>query len=56
MLFRSAISVASIAIIFGYLPTAMGINVWITLGIGTIAIWALLRFVRKSVKNLELEK
>ncbi len=51
-----AISVASIAIIFGYLPTAMGLNVWITLGIGTIAVWALLRFVGKSVKNLELEK
>ncbi|MBN1469341.1 MAG: Na+/H+ antiporter NhaC family protein [Fusobacteriaceae bacterium] len=51
-----AISVASIAIIFGYLPTAMGINVWISLGIGSIAIWALIRFVGKSVKNLELEK
>lgn len=47
-----AVAVGSIAILFGYIPVSMGINVWISLGIGIIAIWALLRFFGKSVKNL----
>ena len=47
-----AVVVGIIAIVFGYIPVSLGLNVWITLGLGTLAIWALLRFYGKSVKNL----
>lgn len=47
-----AIVVGIIAIVFGYLPVSMGLNVWFTLILGTVAIIALLRFYGKSVKNL----
>ena len=47
-----AIVVGIIAIVFGYLPVSMGLNVWLSLALGTVAIIALLRFYGKSVKNL----
>ncbi len=47
-----AIAVGIIAIVFGYLPVSMGLNVWLSLALGTVAIIALLRFYGKSVKNL----
>ena len=47
-----AVVVAAIAIVFGYLPVSLGLNVWFTLLLGTVAIIALLRFYGKSVKNL----
>ena len=45
--------VAIIAVVFGYIPVSLGLNVWISLAIGTASIWALLRFYGKSVKNLK---
>lgn len=47
-----AISVGTIAIVFGYIPVSLGLNVWISLTMGALAIWALLRFYGKSVKNI----
>lgn len=47
-----ALSVGGIAIIFGYIPVSLGLNVWISLIIGIFSVWALLRFYGKSVKNL----
>lgn len=47
-----AITVGIIAIVFGYLPVSMGLNVWFSLILGTVAIITLLRFYGKSVKNL----
>lgn len=47
-----AVSVALIAVVFGYIPVSLGLNVWISLTLGSVAVWALLRFYGKSVKNL----
>ena len=45
--------VAIIAVVFGYIPVSLGLNVWISLAIGTASIWGILRFYGKSVKNLK---
>ena len=45
--------VAIIAVVFGYIPVSLGVNVWVTLAIGTASIWGILRFYGKSVKNLK---
>lgn len=50
-----AVAVGIIAIVFGYIPAALGLNIWLTLAMGTFAVWALLRFYGKSVKNLKEE-
>ena len=42
-----AISAAVIACIFGYIPVGFGLNHWLTLPLGAVATWALVRFVGK---------
>ena len=42
-----AISAAAIACIFGYIPVGFGLNHWLTLPLGAVATWALVRFVGK---------
>lgn len=43
-----ALTVFGVSLVFGYLPVAFGIPVWIGLIIGGVAVWAILRFFGKS--------
>ncbi|AQW87021.1 Na+/H+ antiporter [Campylobacter pinnipediorum subsp. caledonicus] len=45
-----AVSVGIIAIVIGYIPVALGISVWVSLVLGLIATWSLVRFVGKKVE------
>ncbi|AQW82218.1 Na+/H+ antiporter NhaC family protein [Campylobacter pinnipediorum] len=45
-----AVSVGVIAIVIGYIPVALGVSVWVSLVLGLIATWSLVRFVGKKVE------
>ncbi|SFK16028.1 Na+/H+ antiporter NhaC [Marinilactibacillus piezotolerans] len=47
-----ALAVGTISIVFGYLPSAMGINIWITLPITFIAIIAMVFLLGKKVETI----
>ncbi len=44
-----ALVVAAVAILLGTLPTGFGVNPWICLGAGTVALAVILRFVGRRV-------
>ena len=44
-----AISVAIIAILFGYIPVSLGVPVWLSLFIGSSVIFLLIFFIGKKV-------
>lgn len=44
------LSVGAITIVVGYLPVALGLNIWIALILGLIATYLLVRFVGKKVE------
>ncbi|WP_028274452.1 Na+/H+ antiporter NhaC family protein [Atopococcus tabaci] len=48
-----AIAVASVSIVFGYIPSALGLNVWISLLVGLLAIVALVWILGKKVDPTE---
>lgn len=45
-----ALTAGAVACIFGYIPVGFGMNHWLTLPIGAIAVWALVRFYGKSTR------
>lgn len=47
-----ALAVGIISIVFGYLPSAMGINIWITLPVTFIAIIAMVFLLGKKVETI----
>ena len=51
-----ALFVAGVTVVFGYLPAGLGLNVWVCLGLGVIAIFAVLMIFGKKVPDAsELE-
>lgn len=51
-----ALAIAGIAIVVGYIPAGLGLPAWVSLIIGIIAIWAMLKFIGKSTNIKDLEK
>lgn len=47
--FPYALTVCGISIIVGYLPVAMGLNVFLTLALGLLAVFLTIRFIGKKV-------
>ncbi|MPM90440.1 hypothetical protein SDC9_137561 [bioreactor metagenome] len=48
-----ALSMAAVALIFGYIPVGLGLNVWVSLLIGLIAVFAVLYFFGKKADAQE---
>ncbi len=52
--FPYAVFVAFTAIAVGYLPAGLGMNPFISLGVGVVIIWAVLKFYGKSTREEDL--
>lgn len=50
-----AVSVAAVAIIFGYIPVGLGLPIMIVLPVSIVAVIVMLRFIGKSVDGIEPE-
>lgn len=50
-----ALTAAAVAAIVGYIPVGLGVPVWISLILGFISIWAILRFYGKSTDPKDLK-
>ncbi|WP_297521552.1 Na+/H+ antiporter NhaC family protein [uncultured Clostridium sp.] len=51
-----ALFVAGVTVVFGYLPAGLGLNVWVCLGLGVVAIFVVLMIFGKKVPDAsELE-
>ncbi|KLO23285.1 sodium:proton antiporter [Marinitoga sp. 1197] len=50
-----ALTAALIAAIVGYIPVGLGMPVWISLILGVVSLWAVLRFYGKSTKLEDLK-
>ena len=46
-----ALTVTIVAIVIGYVPTALGVPSIATLGVGAVAVWAIVRFVGRPVSE-----
>lgn len=54
--FPYAFTVAGVAIVLGYLPVGLGMHPLISIVVGVLAIWAIIRFYGKSTDIKDLEK
>ena len=50
-----ALFVAGVAVVFGYIPAGLGLNVWVCLGLGILAIIAVLMVFGKKVPDSVLD-
>jgi Na+/H+ antiporter NhaC len=51
-----AITVASISILFGYIPVGLGMPIYVVLPIALLVIVGVVHFFGKSVKDIAMEK